>query len=151
MLQRTFNLNVTASSLTAADSSEPQEFEFGMLDQADYDGVNRYIKGHGLHDASLAAERKAKRVNVNGVRKDANGEVKTEGSDDEEEEGELAKAERALQDAEDEVEEDYDPGSAGESEGSGTEDESENGDEGGDGEDVDEEVEVEGEDEEEEP
>jgi len=151
ILQRTFNLNIAAS----LNGGETQEFEFGMLDQGDYEGVNRYVRGHQLHDASLAAERKAKRLNVNGLKKEAGGDELANGGNEEEaeEEGELAKAERAMQDAEDEEEEDYDPGSEGESEGSGTEDEEEdNGDgQGDDGvEEVNEEVDDDDEEEEEE-
>lgn len=101
-----------------------------MLDQADFAGIDEYVKRHALNDASMAEQRRAKVHNVN----------KTNGA--EVEDGtELQKAEKELerQDAgeefggeedEDEEGEDYDPGSEGESEGSG----SESGDEEGDGE-----------------
>lgn len=87
-----------------------------MIDQADYSGIDAYIKGHGLQDASLAEARRAKKYNVN-VPKTENGEAPPEEAG---KEGELQKAERELEDQEDEAEEDYDPGSEGESEGSGS-------------------------------
>ncbi|KAL6235173.1 histone chaperone rtt106 [Aspergillus navahoensis] len=113
VLQRTFNLNVVARAL---GSDETQEFEFSMIDQADYSGIDTYIKTHGLQDASLAEARRAKRHNING----AKGEENTDASAQEPEESELQKAQRELEDQEDEEEEDYDPGSEGESEGSGS-------------------------------
>jgi hypothetical protein len=123
VLRNTFNLVI---------STQTQEIEFGMLDQANYAGINDYVQSHGLADASLAAARRAKKLNVNKSKDKSNG---TNGdapadADDDEEESELQKAERELQDQEDEEEEDYDPGSEGESEGSGSE--SEDGEGGGD-------------------
>ncbi|KAF2833454.1 Rtt106-domain-containing protein [Ophiobolus disseminans] len=115
VLRNTFNLAIT---------TQTQEIEFGMLEQADYAGINDYVQKHGLQDASLAAARRAKKLNVNkgkGKESGANGAAAAEADDGEEEEGELQKAERELQDQEDEEEEDYDPGSEGESEGSGSE------------------------------
>lgn len=100
-----------------------------MLDQSDFAGIDAYVKRHGLQDASMAEQRRAKRLNVNGVKGEEGGgegkgelerarkEVEAtegengEGNDDEEDEGEEG--------------EDYDPGSEGESEGSGTSDEGE--------------------------
>lgn len=116
------------------DSQE--EFEFSMLDQADFNGIDGFVKRHGLQDKSMAEQRKAKRLNVNVV-KDEEGNVVGNA-----EAGELEKAgmeaEQAAMDEEDEEEEDYDPGSEGESEGSGTsEDESEDGDGDGGGEAAD--------------
>lgn len=100
-----------------------------MLDQADYAGIDDYIKRHGLHDASLAAGRRAKIYGVNDPKqpKDgsaingaapANGGADTVMEDGDEEETELQKAERMLQDEEDELEEDYvdDDGDEGSSE-----------------------------------
>ncbi|KAL5042267.1 histone chaperone rtt106 [Aspergillus fruticulosus] len=113
VLQRTFNLNVVACALA---SDETQEFEFSMIDQADYSGIDTYIKTHGLQDASLAEARRAKRYNINGAKTEEN----TEADAQEPEESELQKAQRELEDQEDEEEEDYDPGSEGESEGSGS-------------------------------
>ena len=99
-----------------------------MIDQADYTGIDTYIKRHGLNDASLAASRRAQVYNVN-VKGEKNGEVANgTAGDDEEEESELQKAERLMQDVDDEEEEDYDPGSEGESEGEGSSSEEEAGD-----------------------
>ena len=122
VLQRTFNLNISTTG--TPESPKGQEFEFSMVDQADYAGIDTYVKRHGLHDASMAEQRKAKRLNVNGPPvKAENGEgvsaAAGAGEDDGEEESELQKAEKLLQDQEDEMEEDYDPGSGGESDGSG--------------------------------
>ncbi|PWY76220.1 putative negative regulator of DNA transposition [Aspergillus heteromorphus CBS 117.55] len=115
VLQRTFNLNVVARS---TGSDETQEFEFSMIDQADFSGIDTYIKKHGLQDASLAEARRAKRYNVNNVKTEDDA---TEGGA-EEEESELQKAQRELEDQEDEDEdeEDYDPGSESDTDGSGS-------------------------------
>ena len=116
VLTRTFNLNVTARS---SPGVEPQEFEFSMLDQADFAGIDAYIKTHQLQDASMAEQRRAKKLNVNGVK---GADADQDG--DNEAEGELEKAAREAQDLEDEDEEDdenFDPGSEGESEGEGSE------------------------------
>ncbi|KAH8730321.1 hypothetical protein GQ44DRAFT_645575 [Phaeosphaeriaceae sp. PMI808] len=128
VLRNTFNLVITIQT---------QEIEFGMLDQADYSGINDYVQKHGLQDASLAAARRAKKLNVNKTKSkenSANGGAAAVADDAEEEEGELQKAERELQEQEDEEEEDYDPGSEGESEGSGSDSDDEDG---GDGYDED--------------
>ena len=118
ILQRTFNLNITA---LAATEGGPQEYEFSMIDQADFAGIDEYVKRHELQDASMAEQRRAKKLNVNGIKGD---EAKQEG-DGEEEEGELEKARREAEDLEDEEEDDenFDPGSEGESEGSGSDSE----------------------------
>ncbi|KAH7389440.1 hypothetical protein DE146DRAFT_767716 [Phaeosphaeria sp. MPI-PUGE-AT-0046c] len=119
VLRNTFNLVIT---------TQTQEIEFGMLDQADYAGINDYVQKHGLQDASLAAARRAKKLNVNKPKdksNGANGDATTDANEGEEEESELQKAERELEDQEDEEEEDYDPGSEGESEGSGSDSEDE--------------------------
>ena len=122
VLRNTFNLVITTPT---------QEVEFGMLDQADFAGINEYVQKHGLQDASLAAARRAKKLNVNKTgKKDgaANGAEAQEGG--EEEESELQKAERELQQQEDEEEEeddDFDPGSEGESEGEGSDSDEEGG------------------------
>lgn len=118
MLQRTFNLNVVARAI---GSDETQEFEFSMIDQADYAGIDTYIKTHGLQDASLAEARRAKRFNVNNIKTEEGGD----GDAQEPGESELQKAQREIEDQEDEEEEDYDPGSEGESEGSGSSSEEE--------------------------
>jgi hypothetical protein len=92
-----------------------QEFEFSMIDQADFSGIDTYIKRHGLQDASLADARRAKVYNVN----KPTGEEQTTTEVAGEDESELQKAQRELEDQEDEEEEDYDPGSD-DSEGSGS-------------------------------
>lgn len=123
VLQRTFNFNINVESEIVGNS---QEFEFSMLDQAHFAGIDAYVKRHGLNDHSLALERQAKRYNVNKP-KAAKDEPEAIGSNSNgvEEEGELAKAQQALEDEEEQEEEDYDPGSEGESEGSGSSDEEE--------------------------
>lgn len=114
VLQRTFNLNVMARPIA---SDETQEFEFSMIDQADFSGIDAYIKKHGLQDASLAEARRAKRYNINGAKTEDEKAAVAEG---EAEESELQKAQRELEDQEDEDEEDYDPGSDSDSDGSGS-------------------------------
>lgn len=138
VLRNTFNLVIT---------TETGDIEFGMIDTAEYNGINDYVQKHGLQDASLAATRKAQKLNVNPVKKEENGTAGTAGDEPEDGLTELQRAEQQLQDIEDEEEEDYDPGSEGESEGSGDEDsEDEDGEgyeegEGGEFEEDDEEVE----------
>ncbi|KAF7116375.1 hypothetical protein CNMCM5793_004619 [Aspergillus hiratsukae] len=129
VLQRTFNLNIAVRPHNG-DENETQEFELSMIDQADYAGIDAYIKKHGLQDASLADARRAKRYNINGVKTEE--AVAGTADDNAAEESELQRAQRELEDQEDEEEEDYDPGSEGESDGSGTSsDEGEDGDEEG--------------------
>jgi Histone chaperone Rttp106-like len=96
------------------DQEETKEHEFSMIDQADFAGIDAYIKRHGLQDASLAESRKAKKLKLNGT---VRGEDKENGEG--EEQSELQKAQQDIEDAEDEEEEDYDPGSEGFSDGSG--------------------------------
>lgn len=144
VLQRTFNLNITTR---VDEEQEPQEFEFSMIDQADFAGIDAYIKNHQLQDASLAEARRAKKYNVNvGKAVGADGEQNGNGAtaaEGEEEESELQKAQRELEDQEDEEEEDYDPGSEGDSEGSGSSSEEEDEDEDGGGDDDEEDEEEE--------
>lgn len=137
VLQRTFNLNITTR---VDEEQEPQEFEFSMIDQADYAGIDTYIKNHQLQDASLAEARRAKKYNVNGGKSAdvQQGGDKATAAEGEEEESELQKAQRELEDQEDEEEEDYDPGSEGDSDGSGSSSEEEDEDEDGGGDDEDE-------------
>lgn len=116
VLQRTFNLNILARPSGGTDE-DTQELEFSMIDQADFDGIDTYIKRHGLQDASLAEARRAKKYNVNGGNKTEDGAA-VEGAV--EEESELQKAQQELEDLEDEDEEDYDPGSDDGSDGSGS-------------------------------
>jgi hypothetical protein len=113
VLQRTFNLSVEVDMTIHGGEDTKEEFEFSMLDQEDFGGIDEFVKRHGLQDKSMAEQRKAKRLNVNVV-KDEDGNVIGNA-----EAGELEKA--AIEaDLEDEEEEDYDPGSEGESEGSGS-------------------------------
>lgn len=118
VLQRTFNLSVEVDTSTLSGEHKEEEFEFSMLDQEDFAGIDEFLKRHGLQDKSMAEQRKAKRLNVNVV-KDEDGNVIGNA-----EAGELEKAaqeaEQEAVDEEDEEEEDYDPGSEGESEGSGS-------------------------------
>ena len=143
MLQRTFNLVISARAETEAVAAE---YEFSMLDQADFAGIDAYIKKNGLQDASLAEQRRAKVYNVNGKK----GEI--EGGDaegDGEGGGELRKAEAEAEaeaavgaessDDEDE-DENFDPGSEGDDGGSSSGSDDGDGDgavaEDGDGEDL---------------
>ena len=115
VLQRTFNLNIVARTSTTSDDT--QEFEFSMVDQSNFDSIDTYIKRHRLQDASMADQRRAKRLGINDVK----GENGTP-SGREEEIGHLEKASREVEELEDEdseEDENFDPGSEGESEGSG--------------------------------
>ena len=147
VLQRTFNLSVEVGMESTEEGEEAvEEFEFSMLDQEDFAGIDEFNKRHGLMDKSMAEQRKAKRLNVNVV-KDEEGNVVGNA-----EAGELEKAaaevEQAAVDEEDEEEEDYDPGSEGESEGSGSDTDDESDAEGGgDSEEVDDDDDDEAEDE----
>jgi hypothetical protein len=67
ILQRTFNLLVSTE-----DNVEGEEF--GMLDQACFDGIQKYTVKHGIQDASLSELRKAKKLG-----KAASGEEGEEG------------------------------------------------------------------------
>jgi hypothetical protein len=132
ILRNTFNLVITAPT---------GDIEFAMIDQQDYNGITEYVQIHRLQDASMAEQRRAKKLNVNPPAEKENG---TNGAavEEDDEETELQKAERMLQDEEDEEEEDYDPENEGGSDGSGSGSED---DEGEDGEDYDEDMEDEGE------
>ncbi|KAJ4378328.1 hypothetical protein N0V86_006028 [Didymella sp. IMI 355093] len=119
VLRNTFNLVIT---------TQTQEIEFSMLDQENFAGINEYVQKHGLQDASMAAERRAKKLNVNPPADKGRENGNAAGAQGEEE-SELQKAERELQDQEDDEEEDddFDPGSEGESEGEGSDSEEEDG------------------------
>ncbi|KAI9883158.1 MAG: hypothetical protein M1823_005072 [Watsoniomyces obsoletus] len=145
VLQRTFNLNIAvpvssspednSKSNSKDDDAETIEFEFSMIDQEDYNGINAYVKRHSLHDASMAEARRAKAAKkgqeMNGDMEGAEKEVEKVLKKEEEDEGERGGqqgqdgeegeyAENGGDDDEEEEEgEDYDPGSEGESEGSG--------------------------------
>lgn len=121
VLRNTFNLVIT---------TQTQEIEFSMLDQENFAGINEYVQKHGLQDASMAAERRAKKLNVNPpADKGKENGAAAAGAQGEEEESELQKAERELQDQEEDEEEDddFDPGSEGESEGEGSDSEEDEG------------------------
>jgi hypothetical protein len=62
-LQRTFNIVITA--MPDPVTGEKQDIEFSMLDQADFAGIDQYVKRHDLNDASMAADRRAKKLNIN--------------------------------------------------------------------------------------
>lgn len=113
-----------------------------MIDQADFAGIDAYVKRHRLQDASMAEQRRAKKLNINGVKGGQDGE------DGPGEEGSaLEKARREIDgledgsdsDDEEEDDENFDPGSEGESEGSGTSSEEEDGGGGGEGQEGDDE------------
>ncbi|KAJ5760156.1 hypothetical protein N7520_007312 [Penicillium odoratum] len=116
VLQRTFNLNFLVRPRNGSEEDQ-MEIEFQMIDQADFSGIDAYIKRHGLQDASLADARRAKVYNVNAGKNHDGAAVEGGG---EEEESELQKAQRELEEEEEEDEEDYDPGTDGDSEGSGS-------------------------------
>ena len=128
VLQRTFNLVIEDVD---GEGNNSRETEFSMLDQADFAGIDDYVKRHGLNDTSMAAQRRAKEYNVNKEIKkaDANGEAaptNEAGVVDDDGQTELQKAEQQLQDEEDELEEDYEA-SGGESDGEGEYSEEEDG------------------------
>ena len=56
VLQRTFNLIVAYT--TPDPTPEEKEVEFSMIDQAQFAGIDAYIKKHELQDASMAEARK---------------------------------------------------------------------------------------------
>lgn len=116
VLQRTFNMVIAARE---SDDADVKEMEFSMLDQEDFAGIDDYVKKHGLNDASMAADRRAKAYDVN---KEKKAELNGHAGPGSEEDGqsELQKAEQQLQEEEDEEEEDYEA-SGGESDGEGEE------------------------------
>jgi hypothetical protein len=124
VLQRTFNLNIAYRTSGAdgadADANVIHEVEFSMLDQADFAGIDEYVKRHGLQDASLAEARRAKKLTNAKSNSVQNGEPASGEGEDGDSRTELQKAQQQLDDEEDEEEEDYDPGSEGESDGSGS-------------------------------
>ncbi len=122
VLQRTFNLVIAAIGGMA---TEAKDIEFSMLDQAEFAGIDEYIKRHGLNDASMAAQRQAKAYNINKEKKaETNGDATAGTEENDDGRTELQKAEEQLQDEEDEQEEDYEA-SGGESEGEGEDSEEE--------------------------
>ncbi|KAI9716049.1 MAG: hypothetical protein M1828_000516 [Chrysothrix sp. TS-e1954] len=145
ILARTFNLNIVATGMgDDRTKTEADEIEFSMVDQADHGNIDKYVRAHGLNDASLAEQRKAKAYNINGPPPDILAEghdgvpgaaVVDADSDDENPRDAAARAEMELQDREDEEEEDFDPES-GNSDRSASGSETE-GDEGDGGEETD--------------
>ena len=121
VLQRTFNLNIAyrASGANVDDVDAISEVEFSMLDQADFPGIDAYVKRHGLQDASLAEARRAKKLTNPKTSTTQNGDTNAGETDEDDDRTELEKAQQQLDDEEDEEEEDYDPGSDDDSEGSG--------------------------------
>ena len=69
VLTRTFNLVISHLPPDPAEGEAASEVEFAIIDQADFAGIDAYIKKHGLNDASLAVERMAKRYGVNAPNK----------------------------------------------------------------------------------
>ena len=137
VLQRTFNLVISVQEDPSADA---RDVEFSMLDQADFAGIDEYVKRHGLNDASMADERRAKAYNVNKEKKRADADGEPAAVPGAEEQSELQKAEQQLQDEEDDEEEDY-VASGGESEGEGEDsDDAEEYEDGGEEEGMDEEM-----------
>lgn len=124
VLQRTFNIVVEAFT---GEGNATEEFEFAMLDQEDYQGIDEsYIKRNRLQDRSMAEQRRAKMELTENLKSkkggagDAAAAGGAAGADGMTElERAHAEAEQQLQDDEDEDEEDYDPGSEGDSEGEG--------------------------------
>lgn len=124
IVQRTFSLNI--ETRVAETGNELKNFEFSIIDQTEFPGIDGYVKRHGLADASMAEQRRARKLNINGNKAE-------KGADDEDGPGELEKAameaeKAATNDEDDEDEEDdenFDPGSEGESEGEGTSEEQE--------------------------
>ncbi|KAG0639568.1 hypothetical protein HOY80DRAFT_77577 [Tuber brumale] len=117
--KRTLNLSVHV-----AEERGDAEFEFSMIDQEEYTGIDTYIKRNRLNDASMAEARRAKKHNVNG-KEEVDGE-------------DAGNLQKALEELEDEEEEDYVPGKGNDDDGSGSDDseeddeEDEDDDEGGD-------------------
>ncbi|KAI5780239.1 hypothetical protein DFH27DRAFT_592895 [Peziza echinospora] len=157
--KRTFNLNIHVhthvpgagggdnNNNNSKNSSKDQEVEFAMIDQADYAGIDMYVRKHRLNDKSMAEMRRAVRYNVN---KAEEGEDGVEGGAGAGEGGggggggagaTISDLQKALEDAEDEEEEDYDPEEdGGSSDGSGgssddDDDDDDDGDSGDDDED----------------
>ena len=135
VLGRTFDIEVvirteTNESEVSAEKEQQQTWQFGMIDQRDFEAVDKWVKRVGVEDGSFREGRKAKIVDVDGKmrRKEIKGEeAEGEGNPDvggERMGGEPARGleERTMDEGDDEDEEgeDYDPGSEGESEGSAT-------------------------------
>lgn len=136
ILQITFNIVV---EVFPEEGDANDEYEFGMLDQQDYGGIDDYVKRNGLQDRSMAEQRKGKlQLAENKAKKGADGEA-AEGADDGMTELQRAALGEDMEDDE-EDEEDYDPGSDAESDGSGesSEEDDDDDDDVGEGDDDDE-------------
>lgn len=171
VLQRTFNIVVEVDlsgvggggDAEGAEEGRSDEVEFAMLDQEDYQGIDEtYVRRQGLQDRSMAERRKAKRQLAENARggKRQNGGDTVDGDDDIVADGDedghggdaadgMTALERAnfdaeqlLQDDEDELEEDYEPGSDDDG-GSGSSSEEEGDEEEEDAEEYDEDEELE--------
>ncbi|KAF2229989.1 Rtt106-domain-containing protein [Viridothelium virens] len=141
VLQRTFNIVITVSrsglgSSVEGSEEKTEEFEFSMIDQAEYAEIDTWVKKHALNDHSMAQQRKAKKIDPTNGKDSGAGE--TEGGaksdrkrkEDKYEPGELERAakqaDQELRDGEDEddeddeEDEDFSAGSGGESEGEGS-------------------------------
>ena len=119
--KRTFNLNIHIHPGKDAGGGEDTgggEVEFAMVDQADYTGIDEYVRKHRLNDVSMAEMRRAVLYNVNKPRgEDGNVEGTAEGGAGEE--PTVSDLQRALEQAEDEEEGgDYNPDEGGEGEDS---------------------------------
>ena len=68
ILQRTFNLVVSIEDNVQGE-------EFGMIDQAVFSGIQGYTVKHGIQDASLSEQRKAKKVAKTNRETDEPGEL----------------------------------------------------------------------------
>lgn len=136
VLQRTFNLvievDVRYKKSDETYEEETEEFEFGMLDQEDFGDIDAYVKRHGLQDASMADQRKAKRLGINTVKGEDGSKVDV-GDSGELQKAELELGDELLDDDEGTEGEDYDPGTDGESEGSGSSSDEDSDEEGGGG------------------
>ncbi|KAF8418590.1 hypothetical protein EV426DRAFT_317063 [Tirmania nivea] len=141
--KRTFNLNIHihCGKDAGEDEEKGEEVEFAMIDQADYTGIDAYIRKHRLNDASMAEMRRGVVYNVNkpkGDNGDAEGGEVGIGGDGEPTVSDL---QRALEQAEDEEEgEDYNPDEEGEDSEDDSEEDEEDDSEGSDEEEDEEEV-----------
>ncbi|KAM3441966.1 hypothetical protein MY4824_001380 [Beauveria thailandica] len=116
ILQITFNVVIEVFPEEEGDAND--EYEFGMVDQQDYGGIDDYVKRNGLQDRSMAEQRKGKlQLAENKGKKGAEGDVANGAGDG------MTELERAAlgedMDDDDEDEEDYAPGSDDGSGGSG--------------------------------
>jgi len=117
VLQRTFNLNISYKASPEADAAV-QEVEFSMIDQADFPGIDAYIKRHQLQDASMAEVRRAKKTAAASKHVAQQSSTDPTNGEETDERTELEKAQQQMDDEEDEEEEDYDPGDESASDGS---------------------------------